>query len=312
MMKQQPCSGSRNCSQLGYFSSCSRYFFLFILSCCGISKVVSAFSTTTTTTTVVRRPNTFNRFPRSDGGSQLRAVQEATFGMGCFWEPSESLLKVDGVLETLVGYTGNPKFDEQRQKKIQMELNNSQSGDDDNRLNDKQSTTMMVPSYESVCASRDWVEGVRVKFNDEEISYMELLDVMFDQHKAQLGSRQYGSIIFPQTPSQATDAQTWYDQMVAKDMTRPNDGWKVEWTTIEPSSNFYQAEGYHQNYWQKQRPRFAVIGLLLVLSTVGIPGGVLDDALNHQIETVANSVTIAICLFIAAERWFDAKVIELS
>ena len=35
----------------------------------------------------------------------LSATKEATFGMGCFWEPAESLLKQPGVLATTVGYT---------------------------------------------------------------------------------------------------------------------------------------------------------------------------------------------------------------
>ena len=36
------------------------------------------------------------------------AVKEATFGMGCFWEPAESLLKRPGILATNVGYAGAP------------------------------------------------------------------------------------------------------------------------------------------------------------------------------------------------------------
>jgi hypothetical protein len=135
---------------------------------------------------------------------------------------------------------------------------------------------------------------------------------MFDQHKSQLGSRQYASIIFPQSSSQQIDAQDWYDRMVTQQKDRPKDGWKIEWTTIEQPSTFYQAEGYHQNYWRKQRPRFVVIGFLLVVATVGVPGDVISETMNHQIETAANAATIALCLFIALERWFDANVVELS
>jgi hypothetical protein len=40
--------------------------------------------------------------------TSLSAARSATFGMGCFWEPSEELLKVDGVMDTVAGYTGNP------------------------------------------------------------------------------------------------------------------------------------------------------------------------------------------------------------
>ena len=30
----------------------------------------------------------------------------ATLGLGCFWEPSEKLLKLDGVVDTRCGYAG--------------------------------------------------------------------------------------------------------------------------------------------------------------------------------------------------------------
>jgi len=33
---------------------------------------------------------------------------DSTFGMGCFWKPSALLLKVPGVVDTIVGYTGKP------------------------------------------------------------------------------------------------------------------------------------------------------------------------------------------------------------
>jgi peptide-methionine (S)-S-oxide reductase len=232
----------------------------------------------------------------------LHAIQEATFGMGCFWEPSESMIKVDGVIDTVVGYTGNPTFDERRRQQQQLSGNNKTK-----KLN--------VPSYESVCASREWVEAVRITYEDDIISYPQLLDVMFDQHKSQLGSRQYGSIIFPQSTQQEIDAKLWYENAVSENRTRSSDGWKIEWTSIEPSSSsFYKAEGYHQNYWQKQRPRFVVIGLLLVLSTTGIPGMADNEMLlnNDKIQTIANGLTIAIGLFITLERWFDAEVTELS
>ena len=69
----------------------------------------------------------------------LQAIKEGTFGMGCFWEPAEELRKVKGVVDTVAGYTGNP-------------------------------TANKAPTYDSVCFSRDWVEGVRVKFDDEMIT----------------------------------------------------------------------------------------------------------------------------------------------
>ena len=65
----------------------------------------------------------------------------------CFWEPSEELLKVEGVIDTVAGYTGNP-------------------------------SATKAPTYDSVCFSPNWVEGVRVQYDDEKISYSELLDAL--------------------------------------------------------------------------------------------------------------------------------------
>eukprot|EP00957_Ditylum_brightwellii_P050098 3797928-Ditylum_brightwellii.AAC.1 len=70
----------------------------------------------------------------------LYAKKEATFGMGCFWEPSETLLSKDGILATTVGYTGG-------------------------KPNAK------APTYDSVCYGRDWVEAVRVVYDDTIVSY---------------------------------------------------------------------------------------------------------------------------------------------
>ena len=168
----------------------------------------------------------------------LRAVEEASFGMGCFWEPAEELLKIDGVIDTVSGYTGNPKFDADPKK--------------------------TVPSYDSVCYGRHWVEGVRVTYDTDKISYEELLNAFFEKQKPQPGSRQYSSVIFPHNDKQLKAAQAWK----STSLTRESDGFKNEWTAIEyPRTKFYAAEGYHQNYWQKQRPRFAVILLLLSIAT---------------------------------------------
>lgn len=60
--------------------------------------------------------------------------------------------------------TGNPVFD-------------SRNDDDD----DDNSGTTKVPSYESVCASREWVEAVRVQYDDDAVlSYPQLLEQVFE------------------------------------------------------------------------------------------------------------------------------------
>ena len=51
------------------------------------------------------------------------------------WEPSEEMLKVEGVTNTVAGYTGNPE-------------------------------ATRAPTYDSVCFGDRWVEAVRVTYDD--------------------------------------------------------------------------------------------------------------------------------------------------
>lgn len=80
-------------------------------------------------------------------------------------KPSEELLKVPGVIDTVVWYTGNSQVSSE-------------------------------PDNDSVCFGRGWVEGVRVKYKDDEISYERLLDVFFEVQEPKLGSRQSPPLSF--------------------------------------------------------------------------------------------------------------------
>jgi peptide-methionine (S)-S-oxide reductase len=206
----------------------------------------------------------------------LHAKCEGTFGMGCFWDPAEQFLKIDGVTDTVAGYTGK-------------------------------SDAITPPTYESVCFSRDWVEAVRVIYDDEKITYQQLLDTMFEVQKPKLGSRQYASIIFAHDDKQETISRAWIEQNSG---LQRMDGWRAEWTTIEPLSKFFQAEGYHQRYWQKQRPRLAVLLGLLAIST-GLLNSILPVDVQSTVETAANFSVIIVGIAIILERFWDAKVVEI-
>ncbi len=86
-----------------------------------------------------------------------------TFGMGCFWEPAESLLKKD-VIATAVGYAGAPPG-------------------------------KPAPTYDAVCFGNDLVEAVRVAYDNEILSYSALLDHFHECQKPKY-TRQYASVIF--------------------------------------------------------------------------------------------------------------------
>lgn len=208
--------------------------------------------------------------------SSLSAQKEATFGMGCFWKPAEELLKTDGVIDTVAGYTGNPQARE-------------------------------APTYDNVCFGRSWVEGVRVYYDDTKVSYQQLLDAFFDAQEPKLGSRQYASIIFPHDSEQQLDANTWLE---ANSMKMRDDGVTVAQTEVEPLSPFYQAEGYHQRYWQKQRPRFAAIIVLIAIS-MGAIDSVFPTDLASTVHTAGNTGALVLALYQLLERQIDAKVVEL-
>jgi peptide-methionine (S)-S-oxide reductase len=205
------------------------------------------------------------------------AKQQATFGMGCFWKPSEELLKIPGVLDTTVGYTGNKN-------------------------------TGGAPTYASVCAGRGWVEGVRVEYDDELITYEELLDAFFKAQQPQFGSRQYASIVFPETAEQEAAATAW----LATNTNRVRkDGVSTAMTTVEAKTPFFRAENYHQRYWQKTRPRVAVL-----IGLMSIGSGILDrftpGVIEDKIHSVANAFVLAGLIFVLLERYVDTNVVQLD
>jgi peptide-methionine (S)-S-oxide reductase len=208
--------------------------------------------------------------------TSLEAVKESTFGMGCFWEPSESLLKVDGVIDTVAGYTGNP-------------------------------SASKAPTYDNVCFGQKWVEGVRVMYDDDKISYVELLEAFFETQNPKMGSRQYASVIFSHDAEQDQMARNWIQENVSR---ARQDGWTPQMTSVEAKTKFFQAEGYHQRYWQKQRPRLgAIIGLLAIAT--GILDPIVPEAYQQTVVTAANSAVLLAGVGILLERKIDAKVVEL-
>ena len=182
------------------------------------------------------------------------------------------------MLDTVVGYTGN---------------------DDGSQ----------PPNYDAVCFGTQWVEGVRVTYDDTKVTYGQLLEAFFATQQPKAGgSRQYASIIFPHDADQEAVARQWLEQ--AQSRVR-DDGVYGGMTTIEPLTPFYKAEGYHQRYWQKFRPRIAVmVGLMAVAS--GVLDSILPTALQGTVHTVSNGVVMLGCAYVLLERKLDAQVVKLS
>ena len=154
------------------------------------------------------------------GAGQPERTEVATFGAGCFWKPEAEYREVPGVVDTAVGYEG---------------------GHVDN------------PTYEQVCTGKTGhAEVVRVTYDPERISYDDLLQVFWAKHDPTQLNRQgwdvgdqYRSAIFTHDAEQEEVAA----RSKAQEQTRHR---KPVVTQIEPSSTFYVAEDYHQQYLEKR------------------------------------------------------------
>ncbi|NPV12477.1 MAG: peptide-methionine (S)-S-oxide reductase MsrA [Ignavibacteria bacterium] len=145
----------------------------------------------------------------------------ATFGGGCFWCTEAVFKQIDGVIETEVGYAG---------------------GDVEN------------PTYEQVCTGKTGhAEVCQIKFDPEKISYNELLEIFFKTHDPTTLNRQgadvgtqYRSVIFYHNETQKNLAIEFI-----KKLEREGVFSKPIVTQVEPLKNYYRAEEYHQNYFEK-------------------------------------------------------------
>ena len=148
-------------------------------------------------------------------------TEKATFGAGCFWKPEMEFRKVEGVVDTAVGYEG---------------------GHVEN------------PTYEQVCTGRTGhAEVVQVTYDPTRISYDELLDLFWDMHDPTQVNRQgpdvgdqYRTVIFTHTPEQAAAAE-------ASKVRRGERHTQPIATLIEPATGFWRAEEYHQCYLEQRR-----------------------------------------------------------
>lgn len=150
-------------------------------------------------------------------------MQKATFAAGCFWGVEATFRKVEGVVETVVGYTGGETAD---------------------------------PSYEEVCSGRTGhAEAVEVQFDPARVGYEELLEVFWDLHDPTTLNRQgpdvgtqYRSAIYTFDDEQAAAARASADDY-QKALSAA--GFSEITTEIRSAPAFYYAEPYHQQYLAK-------------------------------------------------------------
>jgi peptide-methionine (S)-S-oxide reductase len=109
------------------------------------------------------------------------------------------------------------------------------------------------PTYRQVCSGNTGhAEVVQVTFDPQVISFREILRVFFTIHDPTTLNRQgadvgtqYRSAIFYHTPQQKMVAE-----QVIQELNRAGIWSNPIVTEVSPLTNYYQAEDYHQEYYQ--------------------------------------------------------------
>lgn len=151
--------------------------------------------------------------------STAATSQTAVFAGGCFWGMEAVFEHVKGVTNVVSGYSGG---------------------------------TAETADYGQVSSGRTGhAEGVQITYDPSQVSYGQLLKVYFsvahnptelNRQGPDVGS-QYRSAIFVETEQQRQVAQAYIDQLNAAKVFE-----QAIATQIEPLTQFYAAEGYHQDF----------------------------------------------------------------
>lgn len=149
------------------------------------------------------------------------AIEKATFGGGCFWCTEAIFQTLVGVSKVTSGYMGG---------------------------------AVENPTYEEVCnGNTGHAEVIQIDYESDLISFEELLLVFFKTHNPttlnQQGNdfgTQYRSVVFYRNQEEKSLADKMIDDLT-KDLIFD----KPIVTEVSPVSEFYQAENYHQNYFNR-------------------------------------------------------------
>ncbi|MDV7270766.1 peptide-methionine (S)-S-oxide reductase MsrA [Thioclava sp. A2] len=175
-------------------------------------------------------------------GPVPEGMEEAIFGMGCFWGVERIFWQLDGVWLTMVGYAGG---------------------------------LTPNPTYKEVCTGMTGHnEVVRVVFDPAKISYDTLLRTFWENHDPTQGMRQgndqgtqYRSGIYTTTEAQKTaakESRARYAERLAAA------GYGAVTTEVLDAPVFYFAEDYHQQYLAKNPEGYCGIGGTGVSCPIGL------------------------------------------
>ena len=182
-------------------------------------------------------------FPEGSG------LDQAVFGMGCFWGAEKKFWELEGVKLTAVGYAGG---------------------------------ITKNPSYRDVCTGlTGHNEVVKVLFDPTEISYVEILGTFWENHDPTQLNRQgndigtqyrSGAYYFSDTQKLSLlETKAIYQELLKKA------GFSSIVTEIKKTPEFFLAEDYHQQYLAKNPQGYCGLG------GTGI---VLTGDLENSIEAI--------------------------
>jgi peptide-methionine (S)-S-oxide reductase len=169
-------------------------------------------------------------------------LQQAIFGMGCFWGAERKFWQAPGVYSTAVGYAGG-----------------------------------YTPNatYTEVCSGMTGhTEVVLVVFDPKQTSYEAMLKIFWENHDPTQGMRQgndvgtqYRSTIYTTSPEQQRAAEASRDAYQERLAAA---GYGPITTEIADAPPFYYAEEYHQQYLAKNPGGYCGIGGTGVSCPVGV------------------------------------------
>jgi peptide-methionine (S)-S-oxide reductase len=151
------------------------------------------------------------------------STQIAVFGGGCFWCTEAVFQKLRGVKSVVPGYAGG---------------------------------STPHPTYEQVSAgATGHAEVIKFEYDPQQISYRDLLEVFFATHDPTTLNRQ-GQDVGPQYRSiilYANDEQKADAEKIITELNEPGVFRDPIVTAIEPLGQFYEAEDYHKNYFERNQ-----------------------------------------------------------
>ena len=150
-------------------------------------------------------------------------IETATLGGGCFWCTEAIFDALKGVISVKSGYAGG---------------------------------AIAHPTYEAICTgTTGHAEVIRIEFDSSTINFETLLSVFFDTHNPTTLNRQgadvgtqYRSVIFYHNTKQKEIAKQFIT-----DLTKANVFDSPIVTEITEINNYYEAENYHQDYFENNK-----------------------------------------------------------